>query len=206
MGTLAPMSGEVRVSDPATMSQPIPVPRPGVHVVGVAIPVPAPHGPYLQSRRADFNDPMAWSIPAHVTILGPTELRPDDVPAFEAHLADVAAATRPFGLALRGTGTFRPVSDVVFVQVVRGAAECEELETRTRSGRWRRDLAFPYHPHVTVAHDVSPTDLDRAAQELSGYHLDVDVDAVWLFELGLDGHWRPRRSFALGEAGPGRPE
>lgn len=203
MGTLALMSGEVKASDPATMSQPIPVPRPGVHVVGVAIPVPAPHGPYLQSRRAEFNDPMAWAIPAHVTILGPTELRPDEVPHFETHLEGVAASTEPFGLALTGTGTFRPVSDVVFVQVLRGAASCAALELRTRSGRWHRELAFPFHPHVTVAHDVSPADLDRAARELSGYHLEFDVDAVWLFELGLDGQWRPRRSFGFGASRPG---
>ncbi len=206
MGTLAPMSGEVRVSDPATMSQPIPVPRPGVHVVGVAIPVPAPHGPYLQGRRAEFNDPMAWAIPAHVTILGPTEVTPADRPDFEAHLAEVAKSTRPFDVALRGTGTFRPVSEVVFVTVIQGAAECAQLEQRTRSGRWHRDLAFPYHPHVTIAHDVTSADLDRAAEELAAYHLDFAVGALWLFELGRDGQWRPQRSFAFGESSARTPE
>ena len=39
----------------------------------------------------------------------------------EKHLADVAAASgQPFIMHLAGTGTFRPTSPVVFVQVARG--------------------------------------------------------------------------------------
>jgi isocitrate dehydrogenase len=106
--------------------------------------------------------------------------------------------------ALRGTGTFRPVSEVVFVTVIQGAAECAQLEQRTRSGRWHRELAFPFHPHVTIAHDVTSADLDRAAEELAAYHLDFAVEALWLFELGRDGQWRPQRSFAFGESSSAR--
>jgi 2'-5' RNA ligase len=195
VSTLAPMSAEPGAHDPVTMGQPLPVPRPGYQVVGVALPVPQPHGDFLQRKRADFNDPMAWAIPAHVTILGPTELRPTDLGEFEAHLRDVAKAFDPFRMVLRGTGTFRPVSNVVFVQLAHGQEHCASLETATRSGPWHRELEFPYHPHVTVAHDVRPADLDRAETELADYNVAFDVADLWLFELGADGQWRPRQSF-----------
>ena len=77
--------------------------------------------------------------------------------------AAVAARLEPFVVTLVGTGTFRPVSDVVFVQVVDGARACDRLQEQVRTGPLERRLGFPYHPHVTVAHDVpAPRDGRRA--------------------------------------------
>jgi 2'-5' RNA ligase len=42
----------------------------------------------------------------------------------EEHLRKVALAEQPFELHLRGTGTFRPVSPVVFVQLAQGIGDC----------------------------------------------------------------------------------
>ena len=70
---------------------------------------------------------------------------------------------------LRGSGTFRPVSPVVFVPLARGISECERLEAQVRSGPLARETAFPYHPHVTVAHDLDEAALDRAFDALAAY-------------------------------------
>ena len=70
-------------------------------------------------------------------------------------------------MVLSGTGTFRPVSPVVFVQVSRGIAHCEALERAVRSGPVERTLDFPYHPHVTVAHHLDEAALDRAFESLA---------------------------------------
>ena len=102
--------------------------------IGVAIRVPAPFGPLLQAKRAEFKDPLADLIPAHVTLLGPTVIHQVARPALVEHLEQVSREVGPFPMALRGTGTFRPVSDVVFVQVARGISGCERLEQRIRSG------------------------------------------------------------------------
>ena len=107
-------------------------------------------------------------------------------------------------MALRGTGTFRPVSDVVFVQVARGISGCERLEQRIRSGEYAAQLTFPYHPHVTVAHDVSEDDLDRAFDDLAEFRADFDVEHIWLFEQDVAGQWRPVRSFQLTGEVPAR--
>lgn len=166
--------------------------------IGVAIEVPQPYGARLQEARAGFGDPLATDIPPHVTLLGPTVLDPEEVPAVYAHLEAVAARHAPFRLHLRGTGTFRPVSAVVFIQVVEGIAECELLERAVRSGPLAQDVRFNYHPHVTIAHDVAEADLDRAFVEMAGFEAVFAVDTVQVYEHGDDGVWRPVTPFPLG--------
>jgi len=101
-------------------------------------------------------------------------------------------------MVLRGTGTFRPTSPVVFVQVSGGIADCELLEKEVRQGPLDRPLDFYYHPHVTVAHHVPEPNLDQAFTELSDFECAFEVDEFHLYEHGEDGVWRPVRSFTLG--------
>ncbi|WPF81245.1 2'-5' RNA ligase family protein [Sanguibacter sp. 4.1] len=168
--------------------------------IGVSIEIPAPFGAQLQEARRRAGDPLADLIPPHITILGPTVLDPDLMPAVDTHLAAVAASAEPFVVRLRGSGTFRPVSPVVFVQVAQGIAECESLESRVRSGPLAQDLRFNYHPHVTVAHEVPDDALDAAFEAMAGYEATFTVDAVSLFEHGDDSVWRPVHAFPLGTA------
>jgi len=124
-------------------------------------------------------------------------LEPEELPAVDAHLAEVCGRHAPFTVHLRGTGTFRPVSDVVFVQVVEGISECERLERAVRCGPLEQELRFNYHPHVTVAHDVPAEALDRAFAELADFEASFQVEGVQVFEHGDDGVWRPVRDFPL---------
>jgi len=173
---------------------------PDVTTVGVSIPVPTPFGPELQARRASYGDPLARVTPAHITLLGPTEVASADLPDLETHLSSTARDVQPFVVVLRGTGTFRPLSDVVFVQVARGISGCEELELGIRKGPWGRELAFPYHPHVTVAHDVAEPQLDRAFEELADYVATFEVPSFHLYVQEDGGAWVPVQEFPLGEA------
>ena len=165
--------------------------------IGVSIPIPDPHGDYLQTRRAEFGDPSAWHIPAHITLVPPTQVDDETYAAFLGHCAAVASAHEPFDVVLRGTGTFRPLSDVVFIQVAQGVSACESLEVELRGGPVLRKLDFYYHPHVTVAHNVGEVALDRAFAELADYSVAFRVPAFHLYELGPDGVWRPVHEFSL---------
>jgi 2'-5' RNA ligase len=167
-----------------------------VTTIGVAIAVPEPWAGELQRLRASFGDPLAEAIPTHVTLVPPTEVS-DSLDKIERHLAEVAAATAPFSLHLRGTATFRPTSPVVFISLVEGISSCELLAAAIREGPLHQDLAFPYHPHVTVAHDIDDQALDRAFDQLADYSCAFDVAAFHLYVHGDDGVWRPARSFAL---------
>jgi 2'-5' RNA ligase len=166
--------------------------------LGVAIAVPEPFAGTLASWRERVGDPEGRRVPPHVTLLPPTLLRSDRLHAAERHLARAAAEGEPFELHLSGTGTFRPVSDVVFVVVAAGIAQCEQLEVRVRSGPLARQTRFPYHPHVTVAHDVPAEQLDAAYAGLAGFEARFPVDGFTMFVQGSDGVWLPRREFPLG--------
>jgi 2'-5' RNA ligase len=166
-----------------------------VNVIGVSIAIPSPYAGELQRLRATFGDPSAESIPSHVTLLSPTEITDDEVPEIHEHLERVAAAQQPFTMRLRSTGTFRPVSPVVFVQVAGGISECERIEQEIRTGPLKRSARFYYHPHVTIAHHVDDTAMDRAFNELASYECSFEVGAFHLYEHGDDLVWRSVRSF-----------
>lgn len=166
--------------------------------IGVAIPVPDPFAAELEAWRERFGDPLAHAVPAHVTLVPPTEVAAARLPEIEAHLEQRAREAAPFGIHLRGTGTFRPVSPVVFVPLVEGIAGCERLERSVRCGPLAVEVHFPYHPHVTVAHHVPDDVLDDAFDLLAGYDARYEVAAFALYEHGPDSVWRPRREFAFG--------
>ncbi|MGW2703542.1 2'-5' RNA ligase family protein [Streptomyces sp. NPDC001340] len=172
----------------------------GTVTIGVSIAVPEPHGSLLQELRAGFGDAAAHGIPTHVTLLPPTEVDATDLSAVEAHLMQVAAAGRPFPMRLCGTGTFRPLSPVVYVRVAQGAEACAWLQQRVRdaSGPVARELQFPYHPHVTVAHGIDEESMDRAFAELAGFEAEWPCTGFALYEQGADDVWRKLREYTFG--------
>lgn len=170
--------------------------------IGVAIGIPEPFASELRSWRRRSGDPQADLVPPHVTLLPPTDVAAGRIAAVEEHLGAVARGHGPFEMRLSGTGTFRPVSEVVFVVVSAGIAACELLERDVRSGPLDRRIDFPYHPHVTVAHGVPVARLEAAYEGLTGYRAGFDVSVFTMFEQGRDGVWQRRRDFTLtGAAG-----
>ena len=123
--------------------------------IGVAVAIPEPWATQLQDYRTSIGDTMAVTIPTHITLVPPTVVTDDELEKIEAHLEMAADDVPAFEVHLRGTGTFRPVSPVVFVSVVEGISQCEQLAEAVRRGPLAVDLAYPYHPHVTIAHDLA---------------------------------------------------
>ncbi|MGI5206733.1 2'-5' RNA ligase family protein [Spirillospora sp. CA-108201] len=171
----------------------------GSRTIGVAIPIPDPYGAFLQARRASFGDPLAHAIPTHITLLPPTEIPEAEIDAIEEHLRDVASTETPFPIRLRGSGTFRPVSPVVFVALAEGIGGCERVQAKVLSGPLARPLPFPYHPHVTIAHHLPESVMDRAFKDLAGYSADFETWGFSLYEHGRDGVWRPQCDFVFGD-------
>ncbi|GAA4908629.1 2'-5' RNA ligase family protein [Stackebrandtia albiflava] len=167
--------------------------------VGVAIPIPQPWGRQLDEARARTGDPQAPHVPSHVTLLGPTEVAAERMDTVEQHLARAAADHHAFEIHLRGSGTFRPVTEVVFVTVARGISECEKLEAVVRSGPLQKELTYPYHPHVTVAQSVPTEALDAVFEELADFEARFAVAGFTLYTHDADATWRPRREFGFGE-------
>ncbi|MFJ7155664.1 2'-5' RNA ligase family protein [Streptomyces sp. NPDC101118] len=179
----------------------------GTVTLGVSIAVPEPYGSLLQERRAGFGDAAAHGIPTHITLVPPTEVEADRLAEIRAHLSEVAAAGRPFVVRLAGTGTFRPLSPVVFVKVAEGGEACARIqgEVRNPDGPLRRDLQFPYHPHVTVAHGIAEEAMDRAYGELAEFEAEWVSTGFALYEQGSDGVWRKLREYPFGSGAAGVP-
>jgi 2'-5' RNA ligase len=166
-------------------------------VVGVVVAVPEPHASVLAGWRRHIDGNEGVAIPPHVTLLPPTVLDLHNIDEVELHLERAATNVAPFTIRLSGTGTFRPLSQVVFVQVSAGIAQCELLERLVRRGPVVRETEFPYHPHVTVGHDVADESLDAAFVGLRDFVAQFTVDEFVMHVQDDDGVWRIRRRFAL---------
>ncbi|HCB05764.1 MAG TPA: 2'-5' RNA ligase family protein [Nocardioides sp.] len=165
--------------------------------IGVAVAIPEPWATQLQDYRTGIGDAMAATIPTHVTLVPPTEVTEAEFAQVEDHLAAAAGAQQTFEVHLRGTGTFRPVSPVVFVSLVEGISQCEQLASAVRRGPLGVELAFPYHPHVTIAHHLSEAQLDQAFEELADFECEFEVHHFGLYVHDEERGWTPTRRFAL---------
>ena len=169
--------------------------------IGVALPIPEPFLSELGAYRERFGDPLAHAIVAHITLVPPTQV------ADEEHLAAILATSRSrpqrWSRSLsssRGLATFRPVSQVVFVPIAEGEPQVRAAEAAVRRGPLDRALNFPYHPHVTVAHDLEEDWLDQAQEGLQAYRAAFEVDRLSLFIQGADAVWRPVAEFPFGQS------
>ncbi|MEO5852701.1 MAG: 2'-5' RNA ligase family protein [Nocardioides sp.] len=166
--------------------------------IGVALAIPDPWARQLQDYRTAIGDTTAQQIPTHVTLVPPTAVSEAAVELVEDHLETVASEVGGFRMRLRGTGTFRPVSPVVFVTVAEGISQCEALAGACRTGPLALDLVFPYHPHVTIAHHLDDVTLDRAFDELADFECVFEADCFALYAHDDEQGWQPTRAFPLG--------
>lgn len=165
--------------------------------IGVAIAIPEPWASELQDYRTAVGDTTAAMIPTHITLIPPTEVGDADLADVVRHLEEAAPDVPAYCVHLRGTGTFRPISPVVFVTLVEGISQCEQLAAAVRRGPLDVALQYPYHPHVTIAHHLEDPLLDRAFEELAAFECEFDVSDFHLYVHDEDAGWQPTRRFAL---------
>jgi len=169
----------------------------GPVTVGIALPVPEPWGTLVREARIGYGEGRAEHIPTHITLLPPTETTAERLEELLVHLAELARRSPSFEVVLRGTGTFRPVSDVVYIQVAQGVSSCEQLQHGVRNGPVWRPLDFPYHPHVTLAHDLPHATLDRAFAEFADLAAEFEAKEFVVYVHHGDEVWRPLVTFEL---------
>ncbi|MDR0505088.1 MAG: 2'-5' RNA ligase family protein [Bifidobacteriaceae bacterium] len=166
--------------------------------IGVAITVPDPWGSQLRQARASYGDIDATTVPTHITLVPPTCVPCSQPDVLEAHLVQAASQVKPFTVLLRGTGSFRPRSPVVFIQLVEGISGCEALHHHLLNGVLAQELVFPYHPHVTVAQEVPAAQLTAAAADWLNFTAEFAVAQIDLYSQDAQGVWQTEQSFCLG--------
>ncbi len=169
----------------------------GMTTIGVALKVPEPWATQIRAAREALGDPQANSIPTHVTLIAPAEIPMHSLPAIDAHLTSVSQECSAFRIQLRGTATFRPVSPVVFIAVVDGISGCERIEKAVRRGPLLRRRRFPYHPHVTLVHNMPDDVLDKAFVDYEDFTATFAVDQLSLYQQDAEGTWHPIKDYRL---------
>lgn len=173
-------------------------PVPHADSLGVIISLPPALAEQLSERRAEYAGVGTAVVPPHITLVSgrATEAWSDAA----EHIRKVAAEGEPFVISLRGTGTFEPISPVVFLNVAEGAQACAQLHEQLLVGPLEHLLAFDYHPHLTIAHDLDSPDMARAKADMEDFSADFEVASIGLYDF-IGGGWALREELALGGAG-----
>ncbi|WP_165788055.1 2'-5' RNA ligase family protein [Arthrobacter glacialis] len=174
-------------------------PVPHADSLGVIISLPAALAAEISARRAVYQGPDAAVVPPHITLVSGRTT--DTWEKAAEHVRSVAATAAPFVISLRGTGTFEPVSPVVYLNVARGGAECTELHEQLLAGPLEHLLEFDFLPHLTVAHDLDEPAMTLAKSEMATFNADFEVGSIGLFDH-LGGGWELREELSLGGGKP----
>lgn len=159
--------------------------------------------------------PAGASAPAHLTVKFLGEVRPDQLPAISAAVAEAVRDRPPFDLLLEGVGAFpsRDHPRVVWVGATRGATEVADVAARIATALV--PLGFPrergrFVPHLTLFRVRSPGERRRAEALLSGAEpapptREVRVTEVVLKESTLTPRGAIHQTRATFPLGGGRP-
>lgn len=158
--------------------------------VGVVLVIPDPVGARVTGIRTALGDPRAEGMPAHITLLPPTEVDRERLEGLREHLEQVAAHHAAVRIGLAGTQTFRPVSEVVYLALDEGTQACTELGRAVCRGPVPTPSPFPFHPHVTLAHDLQPATLDAVQDEYAEFAADFCVSEMCLYRREGTAGWQ----------------
>jgi 2'-5' RNA ligase len=130
-------------------------PEEWLNVFALVTYIPAPLGEFLDELRREMvphDDPRA-----HVSLLPPRPLAGDWRQAW-AEVRHTLERRASFEVELTGIRTF-PVTDVIYLEVGAGARELCDIHTAMNSNSLAFHEPFAYHPHVTLAQDISHQDV-----------------------------------------------
>lgn len=123
-----------------------------LNVFALVIYIADPLGRFLDDLRRELAP--GYKPHAHVSVLPPRPLTVDWRNASE-QARSLTEGWTPFDVELTEIGIF-PVTNVVYVEVGRGAAELESMHRAMNAGPLGFNEPFPYHPHVTLAQEIPP--------------------------------------------------
>lgn len=163
--------------------------------LGVVINVPPPLEGSLRAWRQRYGGDQSALVAPHITLVSGSTTEWE---AAVRHVHSVAAATPAFTVGLHGTGTFRPLTPVVYLNVEEGAEACGRLHDALLAGPMRHEARYGYHPHLTIVQEVGEAVLDLAQEELKDESMSFTVGSIGLFGVDSTGAWSLREELGLG--------
>jgi 2'-5' RNA ligase len=169
-------------------------------VFGLVLYMPDPLGRFLDDLRHELVP--AYNLHAHVSMLPPRPVTAD-WRAAEEQARGVLEAWPAFEIEL-GEANIFPVTDVVYLEIGRGADRLSELHSRLNAGTLEFAEPFAYHPHVTLAQDLAPEavtpafeTVTRRWREYDGPRAFLARTAVWVRNHSGDG-WLDLAQYEMG--------
>jgi 2'-5' RNA ligase len=161
--------------------------------------IPEPLAGFLDCLRQELV-PNCF-LRAHVTVLPP---RPIDAPEEAWRLIKhVAARFAPFELRMTDVEVF-PVSDVIYVNVGKGSEPLRQMHDALTVDGLRFAEPFAYQPHVTLAQELKPDELDelvtvaRARWAAFALEKSFRVEKIAFVQNTRRNEWIDLAEFALG--------
>jgi 2'-5' RNA ligase len=120
---------------------------------------------YIPEPLAGFLDRMRQELVpdcflrAHVTILPPRPISSSPGAAWDL-VRWFAPQFAPFEVELTSVEVF-PVSDVIFVNIAAGSEQLTKMHEAMNADGLRFPEPFSYHPHVTLAQNLQPDQVDE---------------------------------------------
>ena len=120
---------------------------------------------YIPEPLAGFLDRMRQELVpdcflrAHVTILPPRPISSPPGAAWDL-VRWFAPQFAPFEVNLTSVEVF-PVSDVIYVNIAAGTEQLTQMHVAMNADGLRFPDAFSYHPHVTLAQNLQPDQVDE---------------------------------------------
>jgi 2'-5' RNA ligase/8-oxo-dGTP pyrophosphatase MutT (NUDIX family) len=165
--------------------------------LGVVVLLPEPVATHVQAWRRALREPTHARIAPHLTLAPPQAVAEERLPAAVALVDGAAAGGRPAAVTLHGTGTFLPDCPVTYLAVADGATALAALEAALRTDPLGR-RTHPFLPHVTVAQELPPAELEAAAADLAGFHAGFPLAEIALMAQDADRLWRPLHLATVG--------
>jgi 2'-5' RNA ligase len=137
-------------------------PEERLNVFALVIYIPGQLGQFLDDFRRKLVP--GCNPHAHVSLLPPRPLAVDWQVASE-QVRTVLNPWAPFEIELTGIEMF-PVTNVIYIQVGRGAAELRKVHQAMNAGPLEFQEPFAYHPHITLAQEL-PRENVEATSELA---------------------------------------
>jgi 2'-5' RNA ligase len=169
------------------------------HRLGVVLLFDAREAAEVQGLRRALGAPTLDTVPPHITLVPPVNVRTADLPAAMRVLRTACARHEPLELETGPVATFSPVTPVVYLAVSgRSAPNLSVLAAELSTGPLTRATDHPFVPHVTLHEDAAPGHVAVALEALGAYRQTVRMDRLWVLEQGADRVWRPLADVPLG--------
>lgn len=135
----------------------------------------------------DRFDPLARKVPAHITLVFPFHSAMTNF-ELEAHLRELVARSRRFGVVLRGITAHE--NEYLLLSLRRGNDEVMQLHDLLYSGALASHHVrrHTFVPHVTVGR-VRPEQLAEALDATAGLNrpIQASIDAITVYAIQRDG-------------------